>query len=343
MKLLALVRVEPRLNPRLDWELRWTAAGKSVGWSKAWPYGSRKDYKMVAEEDSPIWEALGEGVGGFRDATGSDTPPFAFSSGMGWVQVGETTVYNSKKGNTMNAKEKLIRIILNLSDGAAGEIVGRISHLVSDKMLALPNERDGGEILNSIALATNKFDESKHPRAADGKWTSGAPSYMGKGDAGRWEKTGKMSVSPKRFPETLKKITEAKKRLEYWESQPGKSAEDFANTYKRKLVAAQRELAEKMREFKHQNREKLEGKAKKKHNDKLVKEYRDLEDDIDYTEEKYADRESGSLTELKWPKGKKGEKEKAKYEKMKKRRDELHAEIDWDLVKDDDEVKDDEE
>lgn len=242
----------------------------------------------------------------------------------------------------MNAKEKLIRIILNLSDGAAGEIVGRISHLVSDKMLALSNERDDSVILNSIALATNKqFDESKHPRAADGKWTSGAPEYMHKGEAEKWEKTGKMNVSPKRFPKVLEKIKSAKESIDYWEKKNDEKAKNFVKEYTAKLVAAQREMAEKMREYKLQNRKKLEGKAKKRHNDKLVKEYRDLEDDIDYTEEKFADRESGSLTDLKWPKGKRGEKAKAKYEEMKKRRDELCAEIDWDLVEDDDEVKED--
>ena len=234
----------------------------------------------------------------------------------------------------MNSKEKLIRIILNLSDGAAGEIVGRISHLVSAEMLALPNERKAGEVFNAIAVNKAQWDEDKHPRASDGKWTSGAPGYMKKNEAEKWEKTGKMTVSPKRFPDVLKKIKEAQAKVEYWESQPGKSAEDFAKSYQSKLVAAQRELAEKMRQFKHENREKIEGGAKKRHNDKLVKEYRDLEDDIDYTEEKYADRESGSLTDLKWPKGKKGEKAKAKYEAMKARRDELHAEIDWDLVED---------
>ena len=237
----------------------------------------------------------------------------------------------------MNSKEKLIRIILNLSDEAAGLIVGRITHMVSEETMALPNEKNAGLVLNSVFAAAKEFDESKHPRAADGKWTSGAPGYMKKPDAEKWEKTGKMSVSPKRFPDVLKKITEAKKSLEYWESHSGKNAEDFANSYKKKLVAAQRELAEKMREFKHENREKIEGRSFKAHNDRLVKEYRDLEDEIDYMQEKYADRESGSLTDLKWPKGKRGEKAKAKYEEMLKRRDELHVEIDWDRVEDEQE------
>lgn len=230
----------------------------------------------------------------------------------------------------MNAKETLMKVVCYLSEEACSKIVMNIAHVMPWEALA--NEQNKAVVYNAAAKAA--FDESKHPRAADGKWTSGAPGYMKKSDAEKWEKTGKMNVSPKRFPDTLKKITEAKKGLEYWESQSGRDAEDFSNSYRKKLVAAQREMAEKMRQFKHENREKLEGKAKKKHNDKLVKEYRDLEDDIDYTEEKFADRESGSLTDLKWPKGKKGEKEKAKYEAMIKRRDELHTEIDWDIVED---------
>ena len=43
--------------------------------------------RMVARKDSPIWQALGAGAGGYNDALGNDYEPFAFSSGMGRVEI----------------------------------------------------------------------------------------------------------------------------------------------------------------------------------------------------------------------------------------------------------------
>ncbi len=79
-----LTRVGMREKPRPDWAERWQAAGDAVGWQGA--IRSTKDF--VALKDSPIWEALGDGAGGFTDTLKSPYPPFAFGSGMGWVNVG---------------------------------------------------------------------------------------------------------------------------------------------------------------------------------------------------------------------------------------------------------------
>lgn len=77
-----LVRYGQRRVPR-DWAARWKAAGDSVGWEGASPdYGN-----MVALKASPIWQALGNGAGGYRDTLGNPYPPFAFSSGMAWRRV----------------------------------------------------------------------------------------------------------------------------------------------------------------------------------------------------------------------------------------------------------------
>ena len=77
-----LVRYENRRMPR-DWAARWKAAGDAVGW-----IGVSRDYgTMVALKDSPIWQALGDGAGGYRDTLGNPYPPFAFSSGMDWSGV----------------------------------------------------------------------------------------------------------------------------------------------------------------------------------------------------------------------------------------------------------------
>lgn len=77
-----LLRIRQRRQGR-DWAARWKAAGDSVGWR-----GASRDYgTMVALKNSPIWQALGEGAGGFRDGLGNPYPPFAWGSGMGVVGV----------------------------------------------------------------------------------------------------------------------------------------------------------------------------------------------------------------------------------------------------------------
>lgn len=66
---------------RKDWPARWKAAGESVGW-----VGAHR-LRMVALKDSPIWQALGNGAGGYRDTLGNPYPPFAFGSSYGWREV----------------------------------------------------------------------------------------------------------------------------------------------------------------------------------------------------------------------------------------------------------------
>ena len=76
-----LTRMGTRAVPRDDWPARWHAAGERVGWQ-----GAHRS-QMVALKASPIWKALGDGAGGFRDAIGNPYPPFAFGSGLDWVDV----------------------------------------------------------------------------------------------------------------------------------------------------------------------------------------------------------------------------------------------------------------
>ena len=42
---------------------------------------------MIALKDSPIWAALGSGIGGFDDVLGVSMPPFAYGSGLAWRAV----------------------------------------------------------------------------------------------------------------------------------------------------------------------------------------------------------------------------------------------------------------
>jgi len=76
-----LVRFEGRAQPRQDWAARWRAAGESVAWDGA------LQRRMIALKSSPIWEELGNGAGGFRDTLGNPYPPFAYSSGLDWMEV----------------------------------------------------------------------------------------------------------------------------------------------------------------------------------------------------------------------------------------------------------------
>lgn len=76
-----LMRLEDRAVPRPDWQARWKHAGDSVAWE-----GALQD-RFIALKSSPIWQALGNGAGGYRDTLGNPYPPFAYSSGMGWEDV----------------------------------------------------------------------------------------------------------------------------------------------------------------------------------------------------------------------------------------------------------------
>ena len=83
-----LTRFVGKSVPRADWAERWNAAGESVGWEGAAKgVGGFPDWRMVALKSSPIWQALGDGAGGYRDALGNPYPPFAYGSGLAWADV----------------------------------------------------------------------------------------------------------------------------------------------------------------------------------------------------------------------------------------------------------------
>ena len=82
---LELVRDEVRKDPR-DWEQRWTIAAQTAGDVDALRVLGQTG-RMVALKNSGIWQALGDGAGGYTDTLGNPYPPFAFSSGMGVEDV----------------------------------------------------------------------------------------------------------------------------------------------------------------------------------------------------------------------------------------------------------------
>ena len=63
-------------DPDDGWPARWEAGG-----------GELIDGRMVALKNDPIWQALGDGEGGYDDTLGNPFPPFAFNSGFETVDV----------------------------------------------------------------------------------------------------------------------------------------------------------------------------------------------------------------------------------------------------------------
>jgi len=82
---LELVRTRPARMPR-DWAgERWPAARAAS--TAEGSTDSIATGRMVALKNHPIWQALGDGAGGFTDTLGNPWAPFAFSSGMGLIAV----------------------------------------------------------------------------------------------------------------------------------------------------------------------------------------------------------------------------------------------------------------
>lgn len=225
-------------------------------------------------------------------------------------------------------KVKLLGIIVNhLNDEQCGNI---LAHL---------QDRFSGEEYARLT-ARSEWDESKHPRAEDGKWTDGnggnyGPygedrwNHMRHAEAERWDRIGKKGANDKRL--TKKKAEIAK--LERRQSNYKKGGPTW-NDFQSQIVKGQRELAELERDIKLEKRKALESKVSRRVNAKKIKQYQEIDDEIDYIEEKYADRnpESETQDQVVFPKTKKGQKAKAKYERLKVEREELNEEIDWELA-----------
>lgn len=63
-------------DPANKWTERWLRAGGTI-------YG---DERMVARKDDPVWKNLGSSEE-FPDGLDNAYPPFAFNSGMGWLEI----------------------------------------------------------------------------------------------------------------------------------------------------------------------------------------------------------------------------------------------------------------
>lgn len=83
------------LVPDDDWPSRWAAAGAEAGddnWLD-WE-GDAQTGRGVALKSSGIWQALGDGAGGYDDTLGNPFPPFAFNSGFMTLDVSRKEAIN---------------------------------------------------------------------------------------------------------------------------------------------------------------------------------------------------------------------------------------------------------
>lgn len=102
-----LIRVVEPSDPKRkrNWEARWKAAG-----------GRLFAGRMIAAKDDPVWQALGDGAGGYDDALGNPFPPFAFNSGM---DVEEVEREEAERLGVIQRNQRITPDSLTLADHAA--------------------------------------------------------------------------------------------------------------------------------------------------------------------------------------------------------------------------------
>ena len=81
--------------PEDNWPSRWAAAAEEAG-DEDWLdwEGDAQGGRGVALKSSGIWQALGDGAGGYDDVLGNPFPPFAFNSGFMTFDVSRKDAVN---------------------------------------------------------------------------------------------------------------------------------------------------------------------------------------------------------------------------------------------------------
>lgn len=97
-----LYRREDREEPR-DWATRWAEACDEAGDEEA-AAAFENHGRMVAHKRSGVWQALGDGAGGYSDTLGKPYPPFAFNSGMWTREVSKGRTRKMGFANTTPAE-----------------------------------------------------------------------------------------------------------------------------------------------------------------------------------------------------------------------------------------------
>lgn len=73
-------------DPAEGWPARFKAAAEDSGDEDALRV-LQETGRMIALKASPLWDSLGSGAGGFDDTLDNPYPPFAFNSGMNWLEL----------------------------------------------------------------------------------------------------------------------------------------------------------------------------------------------------------------------------------------------------------------
>lgn len=127
-----LVRMVEAMEPR-DWEARWSAAREATSEEGSTSAGSGR---MVALKNHPIWQALGDGAGGYEDTLGNPWPPFAFNSGMNVVNVPRDEAI----GLGLLGEDTIVPPDdRTLNDGVTMEVDGRFDELLQRELAASPD------------------------------------------------------------------------------------------------------------------------------------------------------------------------------------------------------------
>ena len=110
-----------------DWLSRWNDAAKASGDNNAARI-LQDTGKMIALKSSGIWQALGDGVGGYDDSLGVPFPPFAFDSGF---DVDEVPRAKCEKLGLLAHGEKAKSAIVPSNDEIAGRFAVKLSQYLA--------------------------------------------------------------------------------------------------------------------------------------------------------------------------------------------------------------------
>ena len=180
-------------DPGNDWPSRWEAAGGDF-------FGGR----MIARKDSGVWDALGNGEGGYHDALGQPYPPFAFNSGMGVREVPREECVKLgalEERDKVQAQSRPFNDHVEVPAGKYDPEILRelirgcddfLSHS-SGKIVLANTCTTGIAYLSALAreidcILANEFDQGQHPRDERGRFTGKVKR------SGTWESLGLPSV-----------------------------------------------------------------------------------------------------------------------------------------------------
>jgi len=108
--------------PSDDWPSRWSAAAQESGDHSSMQI-LQKTGKMIALKSSGIWQALGNGAGGYVDTLGNPFPPFALGSGF---DVDEVPRGKCEKLGLLKVGEKAEFAIIPSHDEIAGNFAAKL-------------------------------------------------------------------------------------------------------------------------------------------------------------------------------------------------------------------------